>query len=83
MWLSSIHRAKGLEADRVFVLRSDRMRIERKGMLPWQLEQEANLEYVGLTRSKHALYLVKDDAKPQEAAKPTEKAVEATEAPPS
>lgn len=60
VWLSSIHRAKGLEADRVFVLRADRMRIERKSMLPWQLEQEANLEYVGLTRGKQALYLVKD-----------------------
>lgn len=69
VWLSSIHRAKGLEADRVFVLRSDRMRIERKGMLDWQLEQEANLEYVGLTRGKEALYLVRDDAKPAETAK--------------
>lgn len=69
VWLSSIHRAKGLEADRVFVLRSDKMRIERKGMLDWQLEQEANLEYVGLTRSKQALYLVRDD---KAAAKPTE-----------
>ncbi len=74
VWLSSIHRAKGLEADRVFVLRADRMRIERKGMLDWQLEQEANLEYVGLTRSKHALYLVKDDAKPTE--KPQEAVAE-------
>lgn len=73
VWLSSIHRAKGLEADRVFILRSDRMRIERKGMLDWQLEQEANLEYVGLTRSKQALYLVRDEAK-QEDAKPTETA---------
>lgn len=66
IWLSSIHRSKGLEADRVFVLRADRMRIDRKGMLDWQLEQEANLEYVGLTRAKSALYLVKDEKKKEE-----------------
>lgn len=58
VWLSSIHRSKGLEADRVFILRSDRMRIERSGMLPWQLEQEANLEYVGLTRAKRSMYMI-------------------------
>lgn len=76
VWLSSIHRAKGLESDRVFVLRADRMRIERKGMLDWQLDQEGNLEYVGKTRSKHALYLVKDDAKPVAESTETVPAVE-------
>lgn len=80
VWLSSIHRAKGLEAERVFILRSDRIRIERNGMLDWQLEQEANLEYVALTRSKHALYLVRDDAK-QEDDKPTETAQNVAEMP--
>ena len=54
--LSSVHRAKGLEADRVFVLEYARIRI------PMQDEefaqQEANLEYISLTRSKDYLALV-------------------------
>lgn len=58
VWLSSIHRAKGLEADRVFVLRPDKMALTWKGMLPWQAEQEQNLRYVGLTRAKKDLYFV-------------------------
>lgn len=58
VWLSSIHRAKGLEADRVFVLRPDKMELSWKGMLPWQAEQEQNLRYVGLTRGKKDLYFV-------------------------
>ncbi|MBM5802379.1 MAG: ATP-dependent helicase [Cyanobacteria bacterium K_DeepCast_35m_m2_023] len=54
--LSTIHRAKGLEADRVFLLDADRVRIPSP--LEWQAQQEANLHYVALTRSKEALYLV-------------------------
>lgn len=61
VWLSSIHRSKGLEADRVFVLKPDKMRLSWKGQLAWQAEQEANLEYVGLTRAKKDLYFVYDD----------------------
>lgn len=78
VWLSSIHRAKGLEADRVFVLKPDKMRLSWKGMLAWQAEQEANLEYVGLTRAKKDLYFVwdngnvpaEDDKAPAPSAKP-------------
>lgn len=60
VWLSSIHRAKGLEADRVFVLKPDKMALTWKNQLPWQVEQEQNLRYVGLTRAKKALYFVND-----------------------
>ena len=60
VWLSSIHRAKGLEADRVFVLEPDKMALCYPGMRPWQAEQEQNLRYVGLTRSKSDLYFVQD-----------------------
>lgn len=52
--LSSIHGSKGLEWDRVFILRPD--------LLPspyakqaWQLEQESNLHYVAVTRAKRDL----------------------------
>ena len=60
VWLSSIHRAKGLEADRVFVLEPDKMALSRPGMRPWQAEQEQNLRYVGLTRAKSDLYFVQE-----------------------
>lgn len=58
IYLSSVHRAKGLEADNVFVIDYDRIRIAYKGQNAWQAEQEANLEYVALTRAKQKLYLV-------------------------
>lgn len=50
--LSSVHKAKGLEADRVFIL------MPRGGEMPhpmarseWQVEQEMNLKYVAITRA--------------------------------
>lgn len=58
--LSSIHRAKGLESDRVFFL------MPKGGECPhpmarseWQKEQESNLLYVGITRARHELVYVK------------------------
>lgn len=62
--LSTIHRAKGLEAETVFLLGSDLLPYYRDGMAPWQEQQERNLTYVALTRSKHNLYLcpLKEDA---------------------
>lgn len=55
--LSTVHRAKGLEADTVFLLGSDLLPYYREGMADWQEEQERNLTYVALTRSKQNLYL--------------------------
>lgn len=53
--LSTIHQAKGLEAERVWFL--DKFLIPSKyAKRPDQLEQEANLEYVGITRAKHSLF---------------------------
>ena len=71
VWLSSIHRAKGLEADRVLILDPDRIEITRKGMLDWQREQERNLHYVALTRAKKSLYLVELTPTPGAEAKTT------------
>lgn len=54
--LSSIHRAKGLEAKRVFFLHHERVpHPEADG---WMLQEERNLRYVALTRSYDTLYLV-------------------------
>lgn len=55
--LSSVHRAKGLESDRVFVLRPDLMP-HKMATQPWQIVQERNLMYVCYTRSKSELYFV-------------------------
>ena len=60
VWCSSIHRSKGLEADRVFVLKPDKMALSFKNMLPWQAEQEQNLRSVGLTRAKQYMYFVEE-----------------------
>ena len=53
--LSSIHRAKGLENDRVFILNYNKLPCKRT--LEWECTQERNLHYVALTRSKEELYL--------------------------
>lgn len=60
--LSSVHKAKGLEADRVFIL------LPRKGGMPhpmaktaWAKDQEMNLKYVAITRAIRELVWVVDD----------------------
>lgn len=62
--LSTIHRSKGDEADRVFILKCNALPYQREGMQEWQLQQENNLAYVALTRAKSSLYFVPigDDA---------------------
>jgi superfamily I DNA/RNA helicase len=54
--LSSIHKAKGLEADRVGLLRPDLLP-HPKADTPAQLEQERNLAYVAITRARQELYI--------------------------
>ncbi len=56
--LSTVHRAKGLEAERVIVLRPDLLplAVERA----WEKVQERNVEYVALTRSKRELIFVEN-----------------------
>lgn len=54
---SSVHRAKGLEAERVFILRRDLMPHPRATQ-PWEQEQERNIQYVAFTRSKSELIFV-------------------------
>lgn len=58
VWLSTVHRAKGLENERVFILRPDKLPLVWKDQQPWQLEQEMNLKYVALTRAKDTLIIL-------------------------
>jgi DNA helicase-2/ATP-dependent DNA helicase PcrA len=60
----TIHRAKGLEADRVFILNYSRLPETKIGQNEWEMEQEINLKYVAITRAKKVLYLI-DESKPE------------------
>lgn len=48
--LSTVHKVKGLEANRVFIIRPDLLPMDVRK--PWQVIQEKNLEYVAYTRAK-------------------------------
>ena len=56
--LSTIHKAKGLEADNVFILLPDCLPMRRKGQKQWEFDQEMNLKYVAITRAKKRLVWV-------------------------
>lgn len=56
--LGSIHKVKGLEADRVFYLIPGGFKPRFRRMQDWQWEQELNLRYVAITRAKTELYYV-------------------------
>jgi DNA helicase-2/ATP-dependent DNA helicase PcrA len=60
----TIHRAKGLEADRVFILNYSRLPETKIGQNEWEMEQEINLKYVAITRAKKVLYLI-NESKPE------------------
>ena len=53
--LSTIHKAKGLEADNVTILLPEKLPLVWKGQLDWEYEQEMNLKYVAITRAKKVL----------------------------
>jgi superfamily I DNA/RNA helicase len=58
---SSVHKAKGLEAHTVYIIKPSLMPLEFEGQKEWELEQERNIEYVALTRSKNKLVFVNDE----------------------
>lgn len=60
--LSTVHRAKGLEAKRIFLLNPHEMPLKWPNQQAWELEQERNIKYVALTRSKGQLYMVRTTA---------------------
>lgn len=58
--LSTIHKAKGLENDRVFFILPELIP-SKYAIMDWQLEQEQNLKYVAITRARHELVYVTQD----------------------
>ena len=55
--LSTIHKAKGLENDKIFFLCPELLP-SKFATQPWQLEQEENLKYVAITRARSELIYV-------------------------
>ena len=51
--LSTVHKSKGLQFQRVFVLRDDLL--NRQGKTPDEDDAEKNCKYVAYTRAKHEL----------------------------
>lgn len=59
---SSVHRAKGLEADNVYLLHPELIP-HPMAKVGWEIEQEQNILFVALSRSKHSLYFVTPEEK--------------------
>lgn len=57
--LSTIHKAKGLEADNVYILCHSTMP-SKLAQQPWEKKQEKNLEYVAYTRPKKRLGFISE-----------------------
>jgi hypothetical protein len=58
--LSTVHKSKGLESDRVFIICPDKFLLKSCMQIPWMAEQEHNLQYVAYTRAKHYLGFIND-----------------------
>ena len=57
--LATIHKAKGLEAKKVFWLNSSQCP-SKYAKQPWQVQQELNLCYVAVTRAQETLVLIEE-----------------------
>lgn len=60
--LATYHRSKGREWSRVFLWEHSLRCPSRAAKQQWQMEQEANLAYVAITRAKRELYFVEPSA---------------------
>ena len=58
--LSTIHKSKGLENERVFIICEDKLYLKHCMKVPWMAEQERNLVYVAITRAKKFLGYIQD-----------------------
>jgi superfamily I DNA/RNA helicase len=56
--LSTAHKSKGLEANRVIILLPDKLPLKFPHQQEWQLTQETNLKYVAITRARKELIFV-------------------------
>ena len=57
--LSTIHKSKGREWERVFILGMERYQPSKWAKQEWELKQETNLMYVAVTRAKRELVYVR------------------------
>ena len=58
VWLLTLHGAKGLEFDTVFILGANEGILPyKKAKLPEEIEEERRLFYVGMTRAKRQLII--------------------------
>lgn len=60
---SSVHRAKGLQAETVYILNPDKLPLRWKNQMPHEVEQEMNIKYVCLTRSTNRMVFVEPTPK--------------------
>lgn len=58
---STIHRSKGLENDRVFLIQPNLLPSKRSMRSPELMKQEYNLQYVAITRAKHYYGVIGED----------------------
>ena len=61
--LSTVHKSKGLEADRVIIALPEKLPLKWRDQKDWQLQQELNLKYVALTRARKELIFLDMDEK--------------------
>lgn len=61
--LATVHRSKGREWGRVFILGYRQFMPSKMARQAWQMEQERNLQYVAITRAKAELFYVDVAAK--------------------
>ena len=59
--LSTVHKAKGLEFNTVFILDREKYMPSRYAIQDWQKVQERNLLYVAVTRSKNTLIYISSE----------------------
>jgi len=59
--LATIHKSKGLEWDRVYLLDKNRL-YPKWATKPWMREQERNIHYVAVTRAKNELIYISSDS---------------------
>ena len=58
--LSTVHRAKGMESERVYIAEPLTLPLIWENQKQWQEQQEQNLLYVALSRSTKDLFLIGD-----------------------
>lgn len=56
--LSTVHKAKGLEAENVYIICPELLPFRHKNQQLWEIQQENNLAYVAITRAKNRLVYV-------------------------